>query len=188
VWLAADQWPSAFFTLVVRAPNAPSLAQPIRRLVAQIDADVAVTGVALANQHLAYALLPQKVGAWLLGLFGLIGLALAAVGVYGVMAYFVNQRTREFGLRMALGARTRDVTTMIIRQGMIVAGIGGLIGLGLAAAVTRLMQFLLFDVAPLDAVTFAGVSIVVFAVALLANWLPARRTAQVDPLRALRYD
>ena len=189
VWLAADQRPPAFITLVVRGTsNSAALAQPIRRLVAEIDPDAAVTGVVLANQHLSFALLPQKIGAWLLGLFGLLGLALAALGIYGVMAYAVNQRTREFGIRLALGARTQDVTSMVLRQGMLVAAIGGAIGLGLAAAVTRLMGFLLFDVRPLDPTTFGAVATIVFAVALLANWLPARRTAKVDPLQALRYD
>lgn len=190
VWRAADQWPSSpFLALVVHAPSAPgALAQPIRRLIAEIDPDVAVTGIATADQHLAFALLPQKVGAWLLGLFGVLGLALAALGLYGVMAYSVNQRTREFGLRLALGARTQDITMMVVRQGMIAAVIGGLAGLGLAAAASRFMQFVLFDVPPLDPVTFVGVTIVVFAVAFVANWLPARRTAKVDPLQALRYD
>jgi ABC-type antimicrobial peptide transport system permease subunit len=117
-----------------------------------------------------------------------LGLALAALGLYGVMAYSVNQRTREFGLRLALGARTQDITMMVVRQGMIAAVIGGLAGLGLAAAASRFMQFVLFDVPPLDPVTFVGVTIVVFAVAFVANWLPARRTAKVDPLQALRYD
>jgi putative ABC transport system permease protein len=189
VWLAADQRPPSFVTLVVRgSSNTAALAQPIRRLVADVDPDAAVTTVALANQHLSFALLPQKIGAWMLGLFGLLGLALAALGIYGVMAYAVNQRTREFGVRLALGARTQDVTRMVLRQGMIVAAIGGVIGLGLAAAVTRLMGFLLFDVKPLDPTTFATVAAIVFGVALLANWLPARRTAKVDPLKALRYD
>jgi len=189
VWLAADQRPLGIFSLVVRGgDDVARLAQPIRRLVAELDPDVAVTGVVAADQHLAYALLPQKVGAWLLGLFGLLGLALAALGVYGVMAYAVNQRTREFGIRLALGAHTRDVIRMVLHRGMTVAGAGLLAGLALAAATARLLRFLLFDVAPLDPLTFVAVAALVGAVALLANWLPARRTARVDPLEALRAE
>jgi hypothetical protein len=189
VWLEADRAAPALLSLVVRGGrDVGRLAQPIRRIVGELDPDVAVTGVVVADQHLAFALLPQKAGAWLLGLFGLLGLALAALGVYGVMAYSVNQRTREFGVRLALGARTRDVTRMVVRQGMVVAAIGLVIGLVLAAVASRLLRFLLFDVAPLDLITFASVSTLVLAVALLANWLPARRVARVDPLTALRAE
>jgi ABC-type antimicrobial peptide transport system permease subunit len=144
--------------------------------------------MAIADQHLSFVLLPQRTGAWLLGLFGALGLALAALGVYGVMAYSVNQRTREFGIRLALGARPGDLTRMVLRQGMIACVIGGAIGLALAAGVSRLIRFLLFGVEPLDPMTFVGVATLVFGTALLANWLPARRTAKTDPLEFLRLD
>jgi hypothetical protein len=189
MWRAADQQNGpGFLSVLVRGDRVGQLARPIRRIVTELDPDVAVTGVALADQHLAYALLPQRVGAWLLGLFGLLGLALAALGVYGVMAYAVNQRTREFGVRLALGADGRDVTRMVVRQGMVLAGVGALIGLALAAGASRLMRFLLVDVTPLDPLTFAGVTTLVLVVALVANWLPARRTTKVDPLLAIRAD
>jgi putative ABC transport system permease protein len=189
VWLGADRRPPAFMTLVVRGAAHPgALTQPVRQAIAEVDPEVAITTVALANQHLAFALLPQRLGALLLGLFGLLGLSLAALGIYGVMAYSVTQRTREFGIRLALGARAADITRMVVRQGMWIAAIGGVVGLLLAAAVTRLMQFLLFDVAPLDPATFAGVTLIVAVAAFIANWLPARRTARVDPLMALRSE
>jgi macrolide transport system ATP-binding/permease protein len=189
VWLASDQNASGFTTLVVH--GAGELA-PLRRAVAAVVADIApdaaVTSVVSAEEHLAFALLPQRAGAWLLGLFGLLGLALAALGIYGVMAYAVSRRTREIGVRLALGARPGDVVRMVVRQGMRVAAIGAILGLAVAAGLSRLMGFLLFDVAPLDVPTYAGVALVVGAVTLLANWLPARRTARVDPVRALRFD
>ena len=191
VWLSADQRAGGpgFLVLLVRGgERVGRLAQPIRRLVAELDPDVAVTNVLVTDQHLSYALLPQRVGAWLLGLFGLLGLALASLGVYGVMAYAVNQRTREFGVRLALGAYTQDVIRMVVRQGMVVAVAGAAIGMALAAATTRLLRFLLVGVNPLDPVTFTGVMTAVLAVAFVANWLPARRTALVDPLQALRSE
>jgi len=189
VWLAADQWPPVMLTIVTRADaSAGALGEAIRRIVAEVDQDVAVTGMAIADQHLSFVLLPQRTGAWLLGLFGALGLALAALGVYGVMAYSVNQRTREFGIRLALGARPGDLTRMVLRQGMIACVIGGAIGLALAAGVSRLIRFLLFGVEPLDPMTFVGVATLVFGTALLANWLPARRTAKTDPLEFLRLD
>ncbi len=189
VWLAADQWPPAMLTIVVRAgASAENLGEAIRRIVAEADQDVAVTGVAMASQHLSFVLLPQRTGAWLLGLFGALGLALAALGIYGLMAYSVNQRTREFGIRLALGAQPRDLTRMVLRQGMTVCMIGGAIGLALAAGVSRLMRFLLFGIEPLDPMTFVGVATLVFGIALLANWLPARRTAKANPLESLRFD
>jgi predicted permease len=191
VWLAASQQrgESPFLSLVVRGDaNVAALARPLRRLVAELDPDVAVTDVVIADQHLAFALLPQKVGAWLLGLFGLLGLGLAALGVYGVTAFAVNQRTHEFGVRLALGAQHQALTRMVVRQGMVVAGSGAASGLVLAGATSRLLTALLYDVPALDPITFAGVTALVLAVAFIANWLPARRTARLDPLRALRFE
>jgi predicted permease len=189
VWLAADQNAAGFTTLVVHAGgDLAAVRRAVAAAVAEIEPDAAVTNVASAEEHLAFALLPQRAGAWLLGLFGLLGLALAALGIYGVMAYAVSRRSREIGIRLALGARPGDVVRMVVRQGMRVAAIGAVIGFATAAGVSRLLGFLLFDVAPLDVPTFAGVAAVVASVTLLANWLPARRTARVDPVRALRFD
>ncbi|MQA91117.1 MAG: FtsX-like permease family protein [Gemmatimonas sp.] len=191
VWRAADQWPSAedALTIVVRAgADAGALAQPVRQIVADVAPNDAITDVAIGDQHLSISLLPQRIGAWLLGLFGALGLGLAALGIYSVMAYAVSQRTREFGIRLALGARMADITKMVVGQGMVVCAIGGAVGLILAAGATQLMQFLLFGVSPLDPVTFGVVVALVFAVTLLANWLPALRTAKADPLESLRFD
>ncbi|MGH7503695.1 MAG: ABC transporter permease [Longimicrobiales bacterium] len=189
VFLASDQRPSASITFAVHASGPlGGIDDAVRRIAAELEPDAAVTQVATADQHLSFALLPQRAGAWLLGLFGLLGLALAALGIYGVMAFAVSRRSREIGVRMAIGARPRDVVSMIVRQGMTVAGIGFVLGLGIAAGVSRLLAFLLFGIEPLDPITFAGVAAIVAGVALVANWLPALRSTRVSPVAALKGD
>jgi putative ABC transport system permease protein len=124
----------------------------------------------------------------LLGLFAALGLVLAAVGIYGVMAYSVSQRTHEIGLRMALGAQTRDVMKMVIRQGMALGMIGVAIGLIASYALTRLMKTLLFGVSATDPLTFTVIALSLGLIAILACWIPARRAAKVDPMIALRCE
>jgi ABC-type antimicrobial peptide transport system permease subunit len=123
----------------------------------------------------------------LMAMFAGLALFLAAIGVYGVMAYAVNQRSQEFGLRMALGAQHRDIVLLALRPGMFLTMMGVLAGLAAALAVTRLMSTLLFGISPLDPLTFVGVPVVLAAVALLACWIPARRAVRVSPVIALRY-
>ncbi|HSD46381.1 MAG TPA: FtsX-like permease family protein [Pyrinomonadaceae bacterium] len=124
----------------------------------------------------------------LFGIFSGIALVLATAGIYGVMAYFVTQRTREIGIRIALGAQWRDVLKMILRNGMALVTIGLAIGLAGALALTRLMTTLLFEVSPTDPITFAVVALGVILATLLACYIPARRATKVDPLVALRYE
>jgi putative ABC transport system permease protein len=140
------------------------------------------------DQLLARTLSEAKFRLLLFGLFGVLALVLAAIGIYGVMATSVSQRTHEIGLRMALGAQKRDVLRLIIRQGMtsVIVGIGA--GLAFAFALTRLMSTLLFGVTPTDPATLALITILLGIVALLACYLPARRAMKVDPLVALRYE
>jgi putative ABC transport system permease protein len=140
------------------------------------------------DQLLARTLSEGKFRLLLFGLFGVLALVLAAIGIYGVMATSVSQRTHEIGLRMALGAQKRDVLRLIIRQGMtsVIVGIGA--GLAFAFALTRLMSTLLFGVTPTDPATLALITILLGIVALLACYLPARRAVKVDPLVALRYE
>jgi len=115
-------------------------------------------------------------------------LVLATAGIYGVMAYFVTQRTREIGVRIALGAQWRDVLKLVLRSGMLLVVVGLAIGLAGAFALTRLMTALLFEVSPADPITFAAVTLCVIVATLLACYIPARRATKVDPLVALRYE
>ena len=128
----------------------------------------------------------SRLSTMLFGLFGIVGLVLASVGIYGVMSYGVIQRTREFGVRMALGARPTDVRAMVVREGAMLTAIGIGVGLVGAFALTRLMRTLLFAVTPTDPMTYIGIALVLGAVALLASYLPARRGTRVDPVIALR--
>ncbi|HTG14413.1 MAG TPA: FtsX-like permease family protein, partial [Blastocatellia bacterium] len=134
------------------------------------------------------SLFAARMGAVLLAIFGLLALLLAAVGLYGVMSYTVARRTREIGIRMALGAQTGNVLRLVLKEGMVLVGGGVAAGLIVAAAVTRLLASFLYGVSPLDAATFAAIPLVLALAALLATYLPARRAAKVDPMIALRYE
>jgi ABC-type antimicrobial peptide transport system permease subunit len=133
-------------------------------------------------------LLPQRVAAIVTGALGLIGLLMATVGLYGVISYSVSRRIREIGIRVALGARGADVLGMVVREGMRLALIGVAIGLVLAVAATRLMASFLFNVSPLDSLTFVGMSLLFLCIAFVSSYLPARRAASADPMTALRTD
>jgi len=162
----------------------------IRRTVREVDAAVPVLTLKTFAQHLDgnLELWIVRAGAALFSIFGGLALALATVGVYGVKAYSVARRTREIGIRMALGARATDVLKLIISNGMTLILIGVVVGLAGAFGLTRLLATLLFGVTPTDTLTFAVVSSVLIFVALLACYLPARRATKVDPLVALRYE
>jgi putative ABC transport system permease protein len=136
---------------------------------------------------IALTLETRRFAVVLLGIFGGLALVLAAIGLYGVLAFAVSQRTREIGIHMALGARTRDVLLMVIRQGMSLVLIGVVLGVAGAYAVTRTMRSLLFEVGATDRLTFVLVSMLLAIVGFIACYLPARRATKVDPLIALRY-
>jgi predicted permease len=184
----AQHWQTAQTLLVRTDGDAARLAPAIRRAARALDPALPRPTVTTLRQETGIVLLPQRVAAMVTGALGLVGLLLASVGLYGVIAYSASRRTREIGVRMALGARRVDVLGLIVRDGMWLAGLGVLIGLVLAAGVTRLIAGFLFDVSPFDAFTFAGMSVLFVVVALVASWLPARRAASADPVAALRAE
>jgi putative ABC transport system permease protein len=179
--------------LVVRATgDAGALIPALRRAVLEVEPAIPVAGAGadfqVMDERSARGLGAQRFNSTLLGAFALAALLLAAIGIYGLMAYAVAQRTREMGIRMALGARPRDVLSLVVRQGMALAIAGIALGIGGAFAATRLLASLLYGVKPTDPVTFATVVALLGAVAFLACWLPARRAARVDPTVALRAE
>jgi putative ABC transport system permease protein len=176
-------------SLVVRtAVDAEALNASVRKELRNLDVDVATAGVRPMGQFLAASLAARKFNLALLAVFAATALLLAAAGLYAVIAYLVSQRTREIGIRLALGAAPRDILSLIIGQGMKLTLIGVAIGCVGAIGVTRLMSSLLFAVAPTDLVTFTVSAIALTLVALLACYLPAHRATKVDPLVALRYE
>jgi ABC-type antimicrobial peptide transport system permease subunit len=126
--------------------------------------------------------------ATLLGTMGTLALVLAAVGIYGVISFAVSQRTREMGVRMALGAQRADILKLVLRDGLALTLIGCAVGLTAAVGVTRFLTFLLYGISPLDPLTFVAIPALLAGVALLACWIPARRASRVDPMVALRYE
>jgi predicted permease len=176
-------------TLVVRARTEPAkLLAAVRNELQRMDATLPLASARTRIEQLSFPLLPARVAAALLGSFGLLALALAAIGLYGVMSFSVARRTHEIGVRMALGAEARDVLALIIGQGMKLTVLGMGIGLVVSLAVTRLMKSLLYGVSATDPLTFAGIALLLALVALLACWIPARRATKVDPMIALRYE
>jgi putative ABC transport system permease protein len=182
------QRPSADMSLVVRSAVDPaSLTSAVRAAVATIDKDQPIFDVHTMQQLVDDSISTRRLTLVLLGIFSALALILAAIGIYGVMAYTVVLRTQEIGIRIALGAQQKDVLRLILGQGARIAFFGVAIGLTVAAALARLLSSLLFSVSASDPVTFAAVAVMLVAVALLACYIPARRALRVDPIIALRY-
>ena len=174
--------------LVIRTRNAPGIAEEVRKVIARMDPEVALYDVKTMEEYLATSVASPRFQTLLLAAFAGVGLALTAVGLYGVMAYGVAQRTREFGIRLALGARPRQVLGLVMRGGLRLVAAGLVAGILAAGFATELLAGALYGVDRLDPATFLGVAAVLLAVAMLASYLPARRATRVDPIRALRSE
>jgi len=158
----------------------------IRGEFRKLDPNLPLTDVKTLTEHMSLSLFPARAFASLLSAFGLLALTLAAIGIYGVMSYAVSQRTREIGVRMAVGAGAKDIFKLVIRRGLLLTSIGVGAGLVLALVGTRLIASLLSNVSAIDPLTFVGVTLLLVAVAFLACYFPARRAMKTDPMVALR--
>jgi putative ABC transport system permease protein len=175
--------------ITVRSDGDPKLlVSAIHDILRQIDKNVPMAQAMTMDEIVSSSVAQPRLEAILLGLFGGLALVLATIGIYGVMAYSVSQRTSEIGVRMALGASPSSVLYMVLKHGMELTGVGLAIGFVLAFGLTRLMSKLLFGISATDPATFTAVLVLLAAVAMLACYLPARRATQVDPNVALRYE
>jgi putative ABC transport system permease protein len=181
-----EGWTNSLMLAVQTTTPPESVVSAIREQVRSLDTDQPITNVRTMDELLSRSLSSTKFSLWLLGAFAGLSLLLAAIGIYGVMVTVVTQRTREIGLRMALGAQRIDILRLVISQGMVPVITGIVVGLGAAIGLTRLMSTLLFGVKPTDVATFVTVAVMLAAIGVLASYLPARRATKVDPLVALK--
>jgi len=189
IYLAHGQFPVDYFSVAVRGRGEPSaLVEPLRAIVAGLDPDLPVFGVRSMAQIAANAVAQPRLYLVLIACFATTAMLLSAIGLYGVMAFAVGQRTREIGIRLALGARRGEVIGMVMRQAGVLAVSGVTVGLAVAALASRVLRAQLFEVAPTDRSTYVAVGLGLLLVAFVASWIPARRAARVDPLTALRHD
>jgi putative ABC transport system permease protein len=176
-------------SLVMRLSGKPGdVAEAVRKLVWSFDSDQPIRRMVMMEEILNEAVAPRRFNMILFGALGGAALLLAAVGIYGVMAYTVTQRTHEIGIRLALGAQKRDVLRFVIGQGMTLTAIGLLLGMAAALALTRLIQGWLFGIGATDPLTFVAFALLLILVALLACYFPARKATKVDPMIALRHE
>src|SRR4030095_10680704 len=189
VWFTLAQRPGGGVDLIAQTEGDPSgLIGAVRGEIKRMDPNLPVTDARTMAEHLRASLAPARGAAAVMGSFGLLALAIAAIGIYGVTAYSVAQRTREIGVRMALGAEAIDIVKLIVRQGMTLTFAGLAVGLVRAWAMTRLMASVLYGVSATDAATFVVVPSLLALVSLMACYLPARRATKVDPMIALRCE
>jgi putative ABC transport system permease protein len=187
----AERWPGIVrrINVLTRTDVEPaSLTGAVRGQIAALNKDQAVFNVRTMEQIVSQSVAPRRFSMLLLSVFAVVALVLASIGIYGMLSYTVAQRTREIGLRMTLGAQTGNVLRLVIAQGMRLALVGVVLGVGAALALTRTMKTLLFGVSATDPLIFVAFALLLALVALLACWLPARRATKVDPLEALRYE
>ncbi len=183
---ATQQSPAAMALVLKTGLDPQTLVAQVRAAVRSIDPEQPMADVRTMDQWLSRSLELRRTPAMLLGLFGSVALVLSAIGIYGVLAFSVAQRGREFGIRQALGADRKSILALVLRQGLLTAGVGMVLGLAAAAGVSRLMQKMLFGVDRYDPAVFVGVTVMLFVVAVAACYVPARRATRIDPMVALR--
>ena len=189
VYLPLSQWPVSQMTVVLRTSVPPTgLTDTVRSAVYAVDPNLPLSNIRTLDQIVAKSISQPRFYMTLLGIFAAVALVLAAIGIFGVLSYAVAQRTREIGIRMALGAREGSVVRMVVRQAMTLVLTGVLVGTVAALFLSRTMTKMLFSVQPTDPVTFGSVALVLVGVALLACYVPARRATRVDPMAALRAE
>ncbi len=189
IFLANAQGPMYFAHLVVRARNDPrQMALAVQAAIHRVDPDQAVSNVETMDSIFSDSVARPRFQLVLLIVFAGLAVLLATIGVYGVVSYSVSQRMQEIGIRVALGARSGDVSRLVLREGLLLGGLGVGVGLAAALASTRVLQTLLFEVTPTDPVTLSAVAGLLLAVVLAATLWPARRATKVDPMVALRYE
>jgi putative ABC transport system permease protein len=175
--------------VVLRAQGSPlQLAGVLRDAVRRIDPEQPTAEIASLDQMVSRSTATRRFNMTMLSAFAALALVLALVGIYGLTAYAVTQRTREMGLRMAIGAVPRDLVRMLLAENLVLMAVGVAVGLAGALAATRVLQSMLFEVSTTDAVTFVGAAVLLALVAVAATYLPARRAAKVDPMEALRHE
>jgi putative ABC transport system permease protein len=186
--LGQASWPSMFVAVHTATSNPLTVVPAVQNAVWTVDKNVPLGNVRTMQEIVANSLVKRKFTMLLLAIFAGLAVTLAAIGLYGVMSYSVSQRTREIGIRMALGAQRKQVLKLVVRQGMTLTAIGVVVGIAVSLGLTHLMANLLFGISATDSTTFLALSVVLLAVALLACWLPARRASGVDPMVALRAE
>jgi macrolide transport system ATP-binding/permease protein len=182
-----QDYSSTMTLLVATAVDEQQTLHAVRRELEAMDSDLPIFELKTMSQHLGIMLFPARMGAWLLATFGLVGLILASVGLYGVVSYSVSRRTREVGVRMAMGAQRRQILQLVLREEMVLVAVGMALGIGAALAGSHLLRSMLYGIGENDPAAFLAVPMLLAVVAFLATAIPARRATQVDPMVALRY-
>jgi predicted permease len=188
VYVPLQQAYTPGITIVARTSRGQHVTDELQALLASMNANLPGPTVQTLEESLAFGLMPQRVVASVAGGLGVVGLLLAGLGIYGVTAYVVTRRTREIGIRMALGAPRADVVWMIVRQGMTPVAVGCVVGMTLAAAGANVLTAYLFGIPPIDPATFSGVAVLFLSIALVACYTPVRRATRIHAMDALRYE
>jgi predicted permease len=189
MYLAQAQYPVRAMNVVIKTASAPeNLTATVRKEVRELDPNLPIYGVRTMSDRVGDSIATRRFSVVLLTVFASLALALATVGVYGVITYLVDQGTRELGIRMALGATPGGITNMVIRQGLLLGGIGVAVGIAGALLLTRFLSSLLFGIEPTDPITFVAIGFLMMMVAIISSYIPARRAARIDPVISLRTE